>query len=273
MSAVVLLIEDTAADAGRFTRQIKEKVGDDVHVVWCRTLGEAKRHLASIEVDQIWIDMGDFADRDISHEIAHLKQFVPDDQFFMLGAVSTTLRTQAQNQNVQIVSKDGLRAKDPEQSQILQIVLEMLQKRSSGATTKVDLAKQGVQLLHLEGKVERMETLFEDLRVGLQMMSTKIQEQGMELKAIQAAVQTIAQKLPEVEKKVNQRESGDTLRIERWKVLGTIIGGLLAATATVIVAMTQFVVPKMIEQKGNQIQQQIQQEVKPSPPASPALKK
>ena len=149
----LLLIEDSASDATLFIDQIQNSLGHEVvEVEWRTRLSEALSLLESGQVfDQIWIDPGlpDLGQQNIGKALATLKRHLRSEgELRMISSLSSpTIAKQAAQHNVEVLQKDALTSTNNE---ILAIVRDMLAKRSSSGTIKVELAR-------FEGTIAKME--------------------------------------------------------------------------------------------------------------------
>ena len=228
----LLLIEDTPADAMLFMEQIQQQYGSDVQIIWKKNLAEAKLYLADNMVDQIWLDrvLPDFNIHNFATEVAALKKHLNSEDknelYLLTASPPPNVQAQAKAAHVDIVSKDDLMPAGD--SQILAMVTQLLAKRSSGATVRVETESRLVRmevklehLIHTLGAIGELKNLVEQLRVETSLMREHVNQ-----------VPTLTSQVSELKKASTNR---DNLEIKKLDMRQAIILAIITGIGTLAI--------------------------------------
>lgn len=224
--AKLLLIEDSSADATLFTDQIQNQLGSDIEIEWKTRLSDALAWLeAGNKPDQIWLDPGlpDLG-QGISKALTTLKKYVPAGELRLLSStVSPSLARAAEQQQVEVLHKDATT------TQVLQIVQELLSKRSGGTTARIETAKLEGKIAKLEYQLDISHTRLARIEATLERLSTVSFEVG--------TVKEALNRIPQLEKALSElqktSESTQQIRLKRWDVMQAIIVALISAAVAI----------------------------------------
>lgn len=246
----LLLIEDNPADATEFINRIQARYPDGVAIAWKQTLETAFKHLKSHEVDQIWIDkeLPELGRSNIAEVLSALKTYIDPSELYLLSISDSSTETL---RDAKLVVKTG---RDGDSQRILEIVTQLLQKRSSG-TTQVHFAKMEGQLAKLEYRVDKLD---EALRGLPQKLEEIIIEQRL-LKDLASRIPAIGEKISELESRVREQGSTAVTAVEKWKAIGGIAAAVLGVVGVGLSIIVPIVLPKLLE---GEVKQEIKQHVK-----------
>lgn len=249
----LLLIEDTSADATDFVNQIQNKYPKGVSIVWRQTLDEAFRYLATHEVDQIWVDkeLPDFNGADIAEALRKLKSFVDPSELYLLSASNSIVGTPKGSKVVAQPSTG--------EEKVLELVTQLLEKRSSSGTTKVQFAQIEGKIATLKYRLERAEDILRDIPQKLDELAI---EQRFIKDFLNTQIPAIERKLSGLEEKVREAKGSETSKIERWKIYGGIVVTVLTVTGGVLSIALPIVLPRMLEGEKQEIKQDIRDSLK-----------
>ena len=242
----ILLIEETAADATIFIDQLQNFAGRDINVVWHQKLQSALALLESGQAfDQIWLDpeLSDLT-ADIAKALAHLKRFVPPGEVRLIGQnFSPDDLITARKQHVDVVSTSNNR-------DVIEIVAELLKRRSSNGTTRVEMARTEGALARLEWQVTQMS----DMLKRTTDLAARNQDLIVGTQTELVFVKDLAKKIPDLESIVaaikSGREEKQKIQFKRWELIVALI-------TTLVVALVGPVLLKLLDRS-------------PSPSPSPA---
>lgn len=240
-SIEIMLIEDHPPDATLFIHKLQQNMGDEVQVHWVKTLAEAYRDLETgKKYDQIWLDPGLpdlIAQTDINRALLTLKKYVEQvngELHIITSSASPGVIAQAENHQVNIVEKDALLSRD---SQILQIVGDMLAKKSGGyGTVKVQAAKMEGTIAKLEYQVVENFKRLERVEANQERFSTLLYEIS--------AIKEMVNKIPAIEKKLEKSEGANEIKLKRWDFFQTVLIAFISAAVT----LGGIALPKLLDQ-------------------------
>lgn len=255
----ILLIEDTQSDAITFIDRLQETWGDNVNVTWAKRLSEAMAHLESgTTFDQIWLDPGlpDLGERNVGSALATLKKFGCEVKMIS-SEIRPVIAAQAQAHNVQLIQKSS------QGDQMLEIVSEMLSKRSNG-TIKVSMAEVRGAVSKLEYQVETNRVQLDKAERTIAALATvpyelaAIKNELKRIALLQGELATLKTEVAALKKSGEEKGKLGALRIDLAKA---IVLALIALGGTAITTLG----PKIIDALYPT----------PNPPAavSPAAKK
>lgn len=228
--AKLLLIEDTPSDATLFCDQIQRQLGNEVEIEWRTRLSDALAWLEAGNVpDQIWLDPGlpDLREQNVGKALATLKGYVPIGELRLISStIAPALASQAAKHDVPVVEKGN------ESAQILQIVQDLLSKRSSGATTRVELARVEGAIAKLEYQVEANITRLDKIEEVIDRLSTLAFEVG----ALKDSMNRLLQQ--------GDKQQIQTKRVEARQAIAL---GLISGLVSLGVAAITIVAPKLID--------------------------
>jgi len=233
----LLLIEDTPSDATLFIDQIQNSIGHEVEIDWVQRLGEAMVQLESgRKYDQIWLDPGlpDLREQSIGKALVTLKQFVPPGEVRMISSIAApAVAQQAQQHDVAVVQKASL-SRDGE---ILDIVREMLNRRSGGSTIKVANARLEVKVINLEEQVKINTERLNQIESQLRLVADRFTTIPFELESIKRILQEQKEAI------AKQKDEKKEARASRTSVTVSII----TAISAMVVAIVANVAPKLVD--------------------------
>lgn len=232
----ILLIEETAADATSFISQLQDFASEDIEVVWKSKLTDALALLESGQsFDQIWLDpdLSDLRSTDISKALLSLKRFVPAGEVRMIGSnLSSRVNAIARQQEVEVVSKNN--------NEMLAIVSELLKRRSSGTTVRVEQVRVEAALARVEWQVTQAVQAIERIQQQVNENAEFIKVLSSEL----AGLKDLTRKYPDLEAAVSNlrsdREDKRFFRLKRWELI-------VALVTTLIVSLVAPVILKAID--------------------------
>lgn len=249
-SLKLLLIEDTPADATLFISQIQDSLGVEVEVEWRTRLTDAVGQLEAVgeeHYDQIWLDPGlpDLGSANIGKALALLKKYVPAGELRLLsGLAQPAVAKQAESHNVAVVSKASLQPSGNQE--ILEMVKELLAKRSSsGATTRVEMARYEGKLANLEYKVEENSRRLEKIEQGIDRMNNLAFELSA-IKDLLGKIPALEQSVREVKSAQSEAKKASDAQWDFRKAAVTVIaGGLITGVIGVITTLGPILIPRL----------------------------
>jgi hypothetical protein len=242
----LLLIEDNPRDATLFCDQLQQELSGNVEIEWKTRLDDALYWLESCTAaqkpDQIWLDPGlpDLAQGSIGKALSSLKSHVPTGELRMLSSLASPVaRAQAAENQVPVVSKNQLI--DSGNSQILEIVREMLYKRSSGSTVSIANAK-------LEGKIATLEVKMDIFSRQVETNTPRIERTEANAQELSRRVSELATELASLKKSIaDQKELNQQMIAKRIDARMTIATSIFTLIGLLGAAFMSNVAPKLLD--------------------------
>lgn len=245
--AKLLLIEDNPSDATLFCDRIQNELGSEIEIEWKTRLTDAMAWLeAGNRPDQIWLDPGlpDLGQQNLGKALSTLKKYVAAGELKLLSStVAPSVARAAEQQQVQVLNKDATN------TQVLQIVQELLTKRSGGTTARVEAAKLEGKIAKIEYQVgstlerlARIEAALERLAtVAFEVNATR--EALNRIPPLEAKFKEFQQQLEAKIREFQQfREGSQQVRLKRMDMLQAIFIALISGG----VALGTLALPKLL---------------------------